>query len=481
VKRTLKTTLIAAAALLAACGSSSSTTPTGGATLTRGAVTAKAASTITVNGVQLSTSAATVRVDDHPGGIDDVKPGDVVTVKGTFDDRTGTAAEIEVEHAIEGRVDDKGIDFVVVGGERIQVDDSTDFGPDHPNGLDSVFIGSVVQISGMPVAGVPGALDDKGGLRASRIELSPRNGGNPADDGDLDVKGFVSALDAGARTFQLRATPDAAGYYVVGYATLPAGVVDGAFVEVATTVAPVAGTPPVISSLVASAIHVEDSLAGTEAEIEGYVTSLSGSTFVAGGVTIVTSGATQYALGTAGDLLPGVKVEVEGSVDASGVLHASKVTFRSGIRITAAVASYTGTAMTLLGIPVQVPSWLRNDLSVALANGVRIEVRGSKTADGSGVVADRIVDPTGGASRVFIRATADAKGTDNVTVFGFAVSLAGANLLYADGSTAPSVAAFLANVDPGRTVLKVRASSAANVNSGAKTWTADEVEIEGND
>ena len=44
-----------------------------------------------------------------------MKPGDVVTVNGTFDDRSGDAAGIEVEHALEGQVDDKGADFLVVG------------------------------------------------------------------------------------------------------------------------------------------------------------------------------------------------------------------------------------------------------------------------------------------------------------------------------------------------------------------------------
>jgi hypothetical protein len=420
-------------------------------------------------------------VDDQPGTLDDVTPGKVVKVKGTFDDRTGGAAEIEVEHALEGRVDDKGTDFIVVGGEHVQVDDSTRFGPEHPSGLDSVFVGSVVRISGMPVAGVPGALDDKGGVRASRIDLSPRNGGNPADDGDLDVRGFVSALDTGARTFQLRATPDAAGYYVVSYASLPPGLVEGAFVEVATTVAPVPGTPPVIASLTASAIHVEDDFAGVEVEIEGYVTNLSGSTFVAAGVTVVTSGATRFALGTAADLAVGVKVEVEGPVDAAGVLHANEVTFRSGVRITAVVEGFTGTAMTLLGVPVQLPPWLRNDLSAPLGNGTKVEVRGARTANGSGVVADRIVNPTGNTSRVFIRAVADAKAADTVTVLGFTVSLGGASLLNADGTSAAGVAAFLAGIDPGRTVLKVRAASVADVNPGAKTWIADEVDVEGND
>jgi hypothetical protein len=448
----------------------------------RGTVSAVAMGSITVNGVVLSTSSTKVSVDGQAGTLADVKQGDVVAVKASADDRSGDAAEIEVEHAIEGQVDAKGVDFLVVGGERIQVDDSTRFGPEHPAGLDSVSVGSVLEISGAPVAGVPGAADDHGGLRASRVDLSPRSGGNPADDAGLEVKGFVSSIDAGAGTFQLRLSPDAAGFYLVEASALPVGLTDGAFVEVVTTVAPVAGTPPVLATLVASAIEIEDGMEGAEVELEGFVTSVSGATFVVSGVTVATGGATTFALGTAAELVVGAEVEVHGTVDASGVLQASEVVFEAGVRITAAVAGLTGTGLTLHGVPVQLPSWLENDLSVPLADGVRVEVRGARSADGAGVVATRISDPSGGgSSRVFLRAVVDAKAADTVSVLGFTVSLSGASLQGADGSVVSSLAAFLAAVEPGHTVLKVRASSAADVNVATRVWIADEVEVEGTD
>lgn len=498
--RTQRPALAALAALLlAACGGGAgSSTQITNARLARGAVTAIASGTLTVNGVVLSTAGAAVRVDDSPGGIDDVRPGDVVTVKGTFDDRTGTATEIEVEHAIEGRVDDKGTDFLVVGGQRIQVDDTTHFDDRLSAGLDAVPVGTVVRISGTPVAGVPGAVDDQGGLRASRVERSPRaDDGIPANDDDLDVKGFVSALDTGARTFQLRVSPDAAGWFAVSYAgaTLPPGVANGAYVEVHTASAPAAGTPPVIASLAASSIQLEDRAAGGDVELEGYVTSVSGTSFVVAGVTVQTDGATRFVLGCPGApwtagcpsgdtaaLVVGAKVEVEGPVDAAGILRAERVTFEAGVRITAVVQGYTGSALTLLGVQVQLPTWLENTLSVALGNGVQVEVRGAPSADGTGVVASRIDDPSGGsASRVFLRALVTAKGPESLTVLGFGVSTSGASLNGADGTPAASRGAWFAAIDPGHTVVKVRASSAADVDGGAKTWTADEVEVEGDD
>jgi hypothetical protein len=475
------------AALLAACGSSSgsgttSSSPAGGQ-LTRGAITARSASAITVNGVQLSTAGAAVRVDDHPGGVDDLQVGRVVTVKGAFDDRSGAAAEIEIEHEIEGRVEAKGVDFVVVGGQRVQIDDSTAFGEDNPLRLDSVFVGSVYGFSGVPVG--PGGTDDKGGLRASRVDTSPRSGGAVADDDDLEVKGFVSSLSG--TTFELRLSPDAIAYWVVDAsgAGAVAGLADGAYVEVHTLTAPAAGVPPRMGTLVASSIRVEDRFGQAEVEIEGYVTSLSAAkdSFLVDGVAVRTAPATRFELGVQADLVAGVKVEVEGTLDGQGVLAASRVSFRAGARITAVIEGYTGTDMVLLGVPVQIPSWTRED--VAPANGVKVEVRGMPSADGTGLVAQRIGSPSGNAARLFIRAVATAKsdaGGLSFTVLGFTVTPApGATLKLTSGSTGDPPAAFFAAVEAGRTVLKVRADSIAAVNVGSRTWSADEIEIEGHE
>jgi hypothetical protein len=493
-----KVAVLAALSLVAAaCGGSSGSggggAPTGGAgatpRTTRGALTAASGGSITVNGTTLSVAGAAIRVDDGPGRLDDLRPGAVVTVRGTFDDRSGSAAEIEVEHAIEGRVDDKGTDFVVIAGQRIQVDDSTHF---DDQGLDAVGVGSVVRVSGVPVAGTPGAADARGALRASRIDRSPRDGGPAADDQDLDVKGFVSFLDTTARTFQLRASPDAAAYYAVdwGAIALPAGVVDGARVEVHTLTAPVPGVAPVLATLVASAVHLEEGLEGDEVELEGYVTSLSSGAFVVAGVTVSTDATTRYVLGTAADLVVGAKVEVDGHVPAAGgALHAEKVSFRAGVRITAPIESYTGTSLRLLGVVVQLPSWLRNDVG-ALSSGLVVEVRGTPTADGLGVVASRIGAGSGGnVDRVFLRAvvTAADATAGTLKVLGFTVSAGGASLKVssADGTSSTDVsltpAAFWSAVDPGRTVVKVRARSAADVNAAARTWIADEVELDGDE
>jgi hypothetical protein len=356
------------------------------------------------------------------------------------------------------------------------VDDTVHY-EDRVASLDAIGVGSVVAVSGVPA-------DDKGGLRASRIDLSPRNGGGGADDDDVDVKGFVSDLVDGV-SLRLKLTPESTSYYQVDVsgATADGPYGNGSYVEVRTSVAPGAGGGDVIATMVASTIHVEDRFGQAEVEVEGYVTSVAGNTFYVDGVQVETSAGTRYLLGTEADLVAGTKVEAEGSLDANGVLHARKVSFRPGVRITAVVAGVTATDMSMLGIPVQIPSHVDNRVGTITG---RLEVRGMPTADGSGIVALRIDAASGGGDRDFLRAVATAKneGARQFTVFGFTVT----GGVYSfdrngDGDTDDAsehipASQFFPLVEPGRTVLKVRADAPGDVNPGAKTWAADEVEIE---
>lgn len=476
---------ISTALALTACGggggSSSGSSPAA-LRVTRGAITARSAGTVTVNGVKLSTTSAAVRADGKGVPETLLAKGMVVTVKGTFDDRGGEAAEVEAEHAVEGQVDDKGADFVVIGGQRVHVDGSTEHDAGHPAGLDSVAVGEVIAVSGVA--------DDRGGVRASRIDGSPRESGPASGRDDLDLQGFVSGFVAGT-SFELRISPDASDHFLVlvGGLTLPAGFRDGARVEVHALAKPTAGTPPLLGTIAASSVELEDHLAAPDArgelELEGIVTSGSAASFVIDGVTVVTDGATRWELGAASELVPGAKVEAEGQVDAAGVLHAEKVAFRAGVRISATVSGYDGVAsLTLLGVPVSIPSFARIDPTLVLADGLAVEVRGALDASGIGIVALRIDPASGsGGGRPFVRAVATAKSSataaaPSFTVLGFDVTTAGASFrgLQEELLTAE---VFFAAVEPGRTVIKVRAASPADVSGTA--FAADELELEGND
>jgi uncharacterized protein DUF5666 len=220
-------------------------------------------------------------------------------------------------------------------------------------------------------------------------------------------------------------------------------------------------------------------------EIEGIVTSGTAASFVIDGMSVVTDGTTVFNLGVAADVVPGVQVEAEGKVTA-GVLHATKVTIQPGARIVAQLTGlvWNGTSgsATMLGVPVQLPSFA--NFEVTPAEGLLVEVRGNPTANGSGIVALRVMPFSNGGGnpdRVFIRAVVTAKANANpaaptFTVLGFSVTTTGAafkdvldNTLTAD--------AFFTAVEVGRTVIKVRAPSPASVVGTA--FAADSLELEG--
>ena len=474
--RTTSILSLAAALVLAACGGTSSSPPT--VRVTRGAITSTSPGGATVNGVALATASASVRNDGKVVPAEWLAKGMVVTARGSFDDRAGVAESVEAEHAVEGRVDDKGTDFVVVGGLRVNVDGSTEFDASHPARLDSVQLGDAIAVSGVA--------DDRGGVRASRIDDSPRQGGPAEGKDDFDVQGFVSAWAPGT-SFELRISPDATERWLVlvSGVALPAGFGNGARVEVHALTPPAAGTLPLLGTITASAVELEDALEAPDAqgelEIEGIVgAGGTAASFFIDGVNVVTDGATRWELGTPADLVPGAKVEAEGRVDAGGVLHASKVSFRAGARISAVIDATDGVStMTLLGVQVQIPSFAR--VSLALAAGTAVEVRGTPDAAGTGMVALR-VDPYG-SGRPIIRAVATAKSNATPSapsfgVLGFGVTTAGATFRGLSGETL-TAEAFYAAVEAGRTVVKARAPNAAAVSGTA--FAADELQLEGSE
>ena len=424
-----------------------------------------------VNGKTLAVQGAAITEDRVAATEDRLTKGTIVTVTGSFDDRTGSASEVEIEHGLEGAVDDKGTDFITVAGQKVNLDDSTEF--DDSNRLGGVVIG----VTKVKVSGVP---DDSGAMRASRVSRSTR-----ADGGD-DVKGFVSSLSGS--TFQLRVSPDAVAYWIVDASgiALPAGVANGAFVEVHALSSPAAGTAPVLGTITASRVELEDRFGESEVEVEGIVTSGSSAQFVVDGVTVTTSSSTRWELGTPADLVPGVKVEAEGQLSGD-TLAAEKVSFRPGARLTAVIDAVAAdnSSITMLGMRVQTPSFMDNDFGPLVA-GARVEVRGNPSADGSGLVATRVTSPSGGSNdtRVLLRAVATDKsnaGAMTFTVMGFTVTTAGASFKgpsTVSGQDGLQISAtdFFNQVEAGRTVLKVRARTASDVSVANHTFAADELE-----
>ena len=478
-----------AAALLSACGGSTSmdtgptgsTGPTGptGATATpasRGVVTAVGA--LTVNGIRYDASTAQIKIDDNPGRPEsELKVGMVVTVKGSKDDAAGTghASEVEAHHVLRGKVDDKSGSVLRVGGHEVEVEHGTEF-EDSVNKLDSVSRGERVRVHGHPTA--------TGGFRATRVEKEA------GSSEDFEVKGFVSDLDRTAGKFTLKITPDAASSYAVTVASgtvIPAGVVNGSFVEVRSAAAPVAG------ALTAVAIQLEDAKLGvaeSEVEVEGLVTSGTSAQFVVEGQTVATSATTRWENGLPADLAVGVKVEAEGKLDAAGVLQATKVSFRANVRLQGAVSGVTSTSaregtFQLLGLTVRTDAWTEwkssgsgsgggGTLDLTTIGAGPVEVRGIPGQAGE-IIATR-VEATND-SRLYLQGpvtSKDAAGS-RLVVLGLTIQ-AGAGTSYRDvAGGAVTAQAFFDLVIVPKTVVKAR----SRVAMSGTTFTTDEIEIEG--
>jgi hypothetical protein len=480
---TTRTLLLLAAALLAACGASSSSgpvTPAGASAnlLLKGAITSRSAGRIEVNGVTVDTP-ATVRIEGVERPESELQDGMQVRVKLHADatGRHGEGLEIQAEDAVKGKVEARDATTISVGGQTVRVDDSTHF-EDEAGRLDSIQAGDRVRVSGVA--------DDRGGLRATRIDKLA------GTSDDFEVKGIVSELSAGG--FTLLLSPDAgpADTYTVnllGGATLPAGMANGALVEVRSLKPVQAG-----NVIEASAVVIEDRLTGapgSEAEVEGIVTSGTAASFVLDGVTVTTSDATSWTGGLPADLLPGARVEAEGSLDSNGVLSARKVTFEASARLvgTAGALALDGGglgSLTVDGVTVVIDALTeQRDAAASLAAGEWIEVRGAPGRDGTSLVATRL--SRSGDQRPAITGVVSAKdaAAGTLTILGKTIATGAVeadgfhgqgDASGASGAPLPS-SAFFAAVTVGQTIVEARGKDAAAF--ADPVLTAREVELEG--
>jgi uncharacterized protein DUF5666 len=446
--RTLSAVLVVTA--LAACGGGGGNGGTGSATVSQGVITAKGS--IFVNGIEYSTTNATIRIDDNPGTESDLKEGMIVRVRGTADDSTrrGVANRVEAFDALEGRIDNNGVDLVnktiTVMGQQVKIEDNVTRLNDDNNV--KIFAGAnfqpgdLVEINGFP--------DDNGGLRATRVVKK--------SSGEFEIKGFV--VNLGASSFGLSLLPGGTAALIVNFTTLPAGVVEGSFVEVKALIAPSAGV------LTASLIELEDRLgaAGEKVEVEGIVTSVDANitTLVINGQTVLINSGTVFEGGVRDDIAPGVKLEAEGPLNAAGAIVAVKISFRSNIKIEADASLTSASGLTVLGKQVAILPTTRLDNGLPV-DGDHVEVRAVAGRDG-GLVASRIkiLSPSG---RAFLQGpvTAFDGAAGTMTIIGTPISTSVAVTEFridSDSSEqAVTSAVFFSRLIANVTVVKVRWNS----------------------
>ncbi|WP_026841028.1 DUF5666 domain-containing protein [Citrifermentans bremense] len=437
--------VIAALAVLSACGGGGggSSAPAGPA-VSKGVITAKGS--VFVNGIRFSTTGATIRVDDNPGTENDLKVGMVIKVRGVSDDatNTGTATLIEARDALEGTISsvDAAGNTITVMGQVVKIEDNVT----RLNDDDTVkvfaganfVVGDRVEVDGFP--------DDNGGLRATRVAKKTT--------GEFEVKGYINSQ--GANSFTLSLTPGGAATLTVNFANgaLPAGAVNGSLVAVKSSAAPVAG------AITASLIKLEERLgaAGEKVEAEGVVTSGTVADFMINGQRVITNASTVFVGGVAADFAVGGKLEAEGPLDADGTIIATKISFRSNIRLQATATALNATSLTLLGKSVAINQLTRVD-NGPIVNGDYLEVRAGLDRDGN-LLASRIIKKSA-STQAFLQGpvTAVDAGAGSLTILGTALTTNGQTefrISTNSSEAAVGAAAFFAAITPNVTVVKVR-------------------------
>ena len=430
--------VIGAAALVAACGGTAGPNVAGidrtgapSAAFAYGSISGFGS--IIVNGVRYNTSGATFTIDDSPGTEAELEVGDVVLVEGTLSSSgtTGTATSVTFGDNVEGPISAKpDASTLIVLGQTVRITADTSFDDSIvPASIDGLAVTDVVEVSGF--------VDSNGDILATRIELK-----TPGPGDDFEVTGIVSGHDAGAMTFMINAL-------VVNYsgATLdndfPGGVItDGDLVEAKGLTINQAG------ELVATEVdYEEDQIVGNaddHVEIEGLITRFNDATdFDVSGFPVTTNNGTTFEGGVAGDLGLNVKVEVEGDLNAAGVLVADDVDIRrnSVVEIEGLVDSppSAGT-VTVLGITIRVDSLTRIEdkrddvepfrLSDIVA-GDFIAVRGSEDPNVPGeVLAARLEREDGMIDDTILQGIVESVAEPSITILG--VTIDTSNVLDAD-------------------------------------------------
>lgn len=313
--------ILAAALALTACGGgySSSKPMAANSMVTMGAIKSMSQSSMTVNATQFQMAGATVAIDGQPGQESDLKVGDVVQVKSHHDDGSGDdmADEVDFRGAVQGPVTsiDPTTQTLIVLGQSVVLSAATSFDEDiSPASIAGITLGDILEVSGMTAS--------DGSIHATRIEIKPP--GTP-----FRVLGTASSTDANAKTLHINAlVVDFSGATLDNFPA--SGPADGDLIEASGTTLEASGALQAQRlEQVINLVDAEDQNEG--ARIEGLITRFASATdFDVAGHPVSTSATTEFENGTAASLALNAHVEVEGTVDAHGVLQANKVAFEGG-------------------------------------------------------------------------------------------------------------------------------------------------------
>lgn len=317
--RAMVVSMLLAVLLVACVGSNSlqlATGGIGGTGIASGPITGFGS--IFVNGVEYEIDTATLTRNGHPAtGQHEYRIGEYVVVKGTVnaDGLTGTATEVAFSNELEGTVTAETTDGVSIGimGQVIRTNALTVF---HGfTQLAELAVDNVVEVSGVR--------DGQDVLLATSMTLKQLR----YEPGTVtELKGLVRQLDAVNKTFLI-------GGLLVDYSSAvwkdfgAATLANGQYVE--------AKTRQVLQGnrLLAYEIELENEYDhydnGAKVELEGVVTRfVSIADFSVNRQAVVTTATTEFEDGAASALRLNALVEVEGQINAQGILVADEVSVK---------------------------------------------------------------------------------------------------------------------------------------------------------
>lgn len=343
-----------------------------------------AADTFTVLGQVVELTPATVFDDDLPGGRASLRVGQIVEVYGLLQpDGRYTATRIDDEdsatrYKLRGRV--SGLNAAArtfrIGTTVVSYAGITPAGATLAEGS---YVRVELQTS--PQGGTWTAVDVR--VYGAGIALPPTGRGGV----EVELEGYITDLTS-ERSFSVSGIPVDAS----GVRWLPAGLAVGVRVEVEGRYAN--------GLLTATEVELEDDDDDGEFEIEGTIDSVDAvaATFSIRGVTVDYSDpALRFKGGDATRLTPGVRIEVEGHLDADGTtLIATEIEFDDDddeAEIEGRISNLNSGAQTFVirGVTVDYSgARFEGGGPGDLADGVKVEVEGRFSPDGRTLVASAI-------------------------------------------------------------------------------------------
>lgn len=245
-------------------------------------------------------------------------------------------------------------------------------------------------------------------VSGSSAELEEHEREDP--EHNAEVEGLVTAIGAGSLTVGGKTVTVTASTKIV-HGDTPLTLADihiGDRVHVHGTAAAATGTTPIAAAIVATKIEVQSGQetpgkGGEHVELHGTIAagSLSGScaahtrAFGVGTTKVTTNAATEFRNVACEGLSAGTEVEVKGARQADGSVLASRVVAKNeghddspaagaGVEVSGTVSDKGGTCPALtfklggVAVATSATTEFKNVTCSALANGDRVEVKGTK-------------------------------------------------------------------------------------------------------